>query len=270
MGEVHILHCNLDDDNASDTVKVRTVGVPKYPGSDLLETVNAVTGEDDLKVAGISIGGLGNLTEGKVTLSLTGNFAVWKAAAKGTANLLLDSANAQKTWDLSITDQHTDFEAVKNSLYIEGKEANSFGTLVLEYQRQVGGVWKSLGTDTVKLNAIAANDGAQPFADPMDGSTSRGGLKASFPSLVDCEYNVLGPIDVTFNCWGWSVGRSDAWCGARLIAGTTKRTDPVTGITDLSSEKRTRDSCSSTRLWPGQCRVDASYLGGQMSDCGHH
>lgn len=238
------VHFNMDDDNNSDTIRVRPSGTPKYPGADFLETTDAVTGEDDLKTVKITTAGLGAPTVGKVKLSLSGDIKVWKSATKAAANALLDSTTTEIEWDLSVPTQSAECETVK---YVEGVAANSSGTLVVEYQRQIGGVWKSLGSDTIKFNSIAANDGLQPFVDPLiyddpnspdptnpqplNPTTSRPEFHSVWPKLVDCEFSILGPIDKTFNCWAWSIGRTDAWCGAPLPPNTPRYKNEAEGVT---------------------------------------
>ena len=215
------VHFNIDDDNSSDTVGTRTAGLPKYPGADVTDNTGTVSGEDDLKLAKIDIDGLSPLNKGKVVLSASGNIRVWKDATKGSGNIILSGTAPQKEWDLSNAAQLADFNAVKSQLYVEGKEANASGSLTVSFQRQLGGTWQSMGTDVIKYGSVAANDGAQPFVSPTDGSHSRAEFKGAWPNLVDCEYSVLGPRDVTFNCWAWSTQRTDAWVGAPFYTDTT-------------------------------------------------
>lgn len=241
------LHFNLDDDNKSYTQQPRP---SDRPGADYEENTDPVTGENDLlpsvlTVKGLEANGFDTLAKGKAIVTITGAIRGWKAQTKGSDKAIFNGTVSTREWDLSDIGQRIEFRAIAKELYVEGKEVNAAGTITFEFQRElkqeVGAdgkprpkAWESLGSDTVKYTPIAAIDGKQPLWNPISSWTSRSQYKDTaygWPKLIDCEFSVLGPRDVSYNCWAWSIGRSDAWLGWTLPDETPEATAVVNGVT---------------------------------------
>ena len=229
------VHFNLDNDNDSNN----NDGAPKHPGGDYIanETHGPVNGEDDLKRAKIFFGRqLGRLpNEGKVVLRVTlisgsRHMRVWKNPEKGAGNDVLVTVQ-EKGWDLSDPVQRQTFSQIKENLWVEGIEYNSKCWLEVEYKKQVGGQWQSVGLDKVKYTFIAADCGDQPKTEAVTGvddpSTSwpdnityrqRAEFESSFPNLKRCEWSILDnsiistkKLITTYNCIAYSVDETGPW-----------------------------------------------------------
>jgi hypothetical protein len=145
------VHFNLDNDDESDD----SVGAPKHPGGDYLQTTDPVAGENDLKALTMSMEP--SLSEGDVVLSIPSSASIWKDDEKGSSNLVL--ASGSKTWDLSNSGQRDDFLSLcSGSLYVEGIDLGT-GNIVLKYEYPSG---NEITSDTVKYTFIAADCGDQP------------------------------------------------------------------------------------------------------------
>jgi hypothetical protein len=179
------VHYNIDDDNASSTED---------------HEEDDVSDEDDLKNLNILVDDSAMIDT--VVLSRSNASAqVWKSATKGAGNKILTGStyqpdtdgNGKKTWDLSNPTQRQDFNSVKDSLYVEGRDEGT-ATLKVKYQNEATEV-----EDTINYTFIAATCGEQPDA------LTRLQREAIFPALVGCEYSITAPQSLDYNCIAWSV-----------------------------------------------------------------
>ncbi len=206
------VHFNLDNDNSSDN----SVGAPKRPGADYLETTSSVSGENDLKSLTMSLNP--SLTKGSMVLTISTGEKIWKDGAKGSSNLVL--ASGSKTWDLSIESQRNEFNDLCSGLHVEGVNTGS-GNIVLKY--------KLSGTDVhfdkVNYTFIAADCGDQPRTD----NGQRGRLEGAFP-LVRCEWSIThNTLTNAYNCIAWSVDDLNHWW-------TKVHTVPGTNVKGIDQE----------------------------------
>ena len=179
------VHYNLDNDNGN------TDGGGN-PIADYTDVTSAVTGENDLCNFSITVLPA-NLATGVVALKRDNvKVAVWKSATKGSTNAVLITGT-EKTWDLSVTAQRDEFNAVKSTLYAEGVQTGN-ATLTVEYR--VGGT--VILDDRVNYTFIAAACGTQP------NPTLRSNVEGSF-GVVHCEWSVMAPPSAVYNCIAWSV-----------------------------------------------------------------
>ena len=105
------VHFNLDNDNSSNN----SVGAPKHPGGDYLETSGSVSGENDLKLFGMFLYPW-SLSTGIVLLDVPPGAKVWKSAEKGSANLVFSPG--EYAWDLSNPDRAVHFKIIVQPLYM--------------------------------------------------------------------------------------------------------------------------------------------------------
>lgn len=192
------VHFNLDNDNSSNN----SVGAPKRPGADYLETTNPVTGEDDLKSLTMTL--LPLLDFGSAVLSIPSGAKIWKSATKGSGNLVLESGS--KTWDLSVESQRNEFYSLcSTGVFVEGVNTGS-GNIVLRYINPPGA---EIYSDTVKYTFIAADCGDQPRTEgehyPGAGESQRAAFERSFP-LKRCEWSIIdNRVTHSYNCIAFSV-----------------------------------------------------------------
>lgn len=217
------IHYNLDDDNHNQSSTIT-----KHPGADEKDTT-AESSEDDLLPLKIDVMGL---PDGKLTLFTNYKILIWKDKEKGNTNKLFTT----KDWDLTQSDQKSDFDSVKDKLFVEGLGSNTDASISIAYAIKVDKVSLQLPLTTINYHSIAADDGNQPYwkkpiESTPDDSTPRDDFHAGWPQLVDCEFSILNAKNPSYNCWAWSVQRSDAWIGSTLAAGTKTTKDPSTGIT---------------------------------------
>jgi hypothetical protein len=192
------VHLNIDNDNDSDEAE----GAPRWRGADLLETVDPVTGEDDLTLLSLSVAPLP--AEGRIVLSAGPCVRLWRNREKGASNLMV-APGSSGTWDLYDPDQREELALFCSAgLYVEGVMAGTC-PITAEYQDADG---RTFATDTVEVTCIAADCGSQPSI------AAKQRLMGILPALVGCEWTVTGPADSTYNCMAWSVGETDHWYNA--------------------------------------------------------
>ena len=165
------------------------------------EDVNGpVSGENDLKQATISLEP--SLQAGTVVLKRTNTKTrVWKNSTKGSTNKVVVDSD-EKAWDLSNESQRSDFNSVKNNLWVEGYQDNGTSNLIVEYKDASNNL---VCSDTVKYTFIAAVCGEQPTP------SQRSDFEGYFPNLIHCEWSITAEAANTYNCIGWSVGIDDRW-----------------------------------------------------------
>jgi len=190
------VHFNLDNDNSS----TNTLHAPKHPGADYGETVDPVSGEDDLY--SLAMGLTPMVQQGTVTLKLGSNAKLWKDATKGSTNLVMVSG--EKSWDLANAIQRNDFTILASSLSVEGV-ATGGSQIELKYTAPNG----SAATDIVNYTLIAADCGNQPRTD----SNQKGRFESAFPGLCQCEWSITDGTypNARYNCIAWSVGENNTW-----------------------------------------------------------
>jgi len=218
------VHYNVDNDNNGDNA----LGAPKHPGGDYLKT-GPVAGENNLKLLTMSLSPA--LQQGLVVLARSnGNARVWKSATKGQGNEIL-VGDSTKTWDLSNAQQRDDFNAVKNSLYVEGYGGGTC-MLGLFYKLATG---ETVATDYVYYTFIAADCGDQPRTEAVPtwrwnytvgqweaydppGRYQRAEILTQMPALVGCEWSVTAQLTYhddhyealkDYNCMAWSVDQTN-------------------------------------------------------------
>lgn len=196
------VHFNLDNDNSSDN----SLGAPKRPGADYLET-SSVSGENDLKRLLISIYPW-PIEVGTIILTVPANMKIWDNPSKSSSTNPISSPG-QYTWNLSNESQRNAFyNLCSSNLYVEGIN-NTSVVMSLEYKDYLADTVKPI--EKVKYNFIAADCGDQPTT---TGSPSqRSILENAFASLVRCEWSITDSTDTSpyYNCIAWSVGETNNW-----------------------------------------------------------
>ncbi len=189
------VHLNLDNDDNSD----ETQGAPRWPGADLLETVDPVVGEDDLVTLSLSVVPLP--AEGRIVLSAGPCVRIWKNKEKGASNLMV-APGSSAAWNLPDPDQREELVAFcAAGLHVEGISLGTC-TITAEYEDAEG---RQHGCDVVTVTCIAADCGSQPSV------AAKQRLMEILPGLVGCEWSITGKADSTCNCIAWSVGETDTW-----------------------------------------------------------
>jgi len=194
------IYFNLDNDNDSNN----SLGTPKRPGADYLETTNSVTGEDDLKSLSMSLSP--SLELGEIILSAESGAKIWKSDTKDSTNLVVDSGS-YKTWNLYNGEERNEFLSLCSSgLYVEGV-ATGNATVKLEYEETNGSA--RIHRDLIKYTFIAADCDRQPKTDSPDERTTA----ESIGNLTHCEWSITDDTDAPpyYNCIAWSVGETNAW-----------------------------------------------------------
>ena len=192
------VHFNLDNDNSSNN----SVGAPKHPGGDYLETTVSVSGENDLKVLKMDLKPM--LDSGTIVLTIPSCAKVWNSAAKGDVNNLV-LGSGSKSWDLSDPCDRSAFLALGSGVYVEGIN-NGSGNITLEYVG-TGGFSVS---DIIKYTFIAADCGEQARTD----NGQRGRFEGAFTGLVRCEWSITDNSTIpnmNYNCIAFTVDDYTHW-----------------------------------------------------------
>ena len=223
------VHRNVDNDDKSPELP----GSPKRPGSDWLQTGEAVSGENDLYRLKCVFAPLPHI--GTLYLSnYTYDGKIWKNPEKGAENLLLDH-NTTKAWNLANPVARADFLSVSDKLYMEGGygEKVSGGGVELFYVDTETSPSKNPfeARDPVDYHFICANCGTQPSI------VLRRQYKECFPNLVDCEWSITAPASDQYNCLAWAVGLTNVNVLESLPRGSSFWNIP--GIVELQKEDGT-------------------------------
>ena len=202
------VHFNVDNDNSSNN----SLGAPKHPGGDYLET-STVSGEDDLMPFYIFLSP-SSLESGTVLLTIPPGAKVWKSATKGSSNLVFSPG--EYSWNLSDPDERSQFfNLCGTTLYIEGW-MYSTGNMKLRYIDPLGNHINP--EEIVKYKFIAANCGDQPKTAgehyPDAGKSQREDFESRFSALVRCEWSITDNSPVpnwNYNCIAYSVDENNVW-----------------------------------------------------------
>lgn len=187
------IHANIDNDNKNSEAN-------GDPVADFSET-SEVVGEDDLKELTLAWSPVP--TAGDVVFELSGNVKCWKDGQKKEAPA--QGFTYKKEWDLTDQADRDDFiNKWPKTVFVEGARAavGPNGYVIVGY-RPPGGT-KYL-CDRVDYQFLAALCGRQPKV------TEEAGLKMALfgnpndPTLVGCEWSIIGEPDSRFNCIGYSL-----------------------------------------------------------------
>jgi len=218
------VHFNLDNDNSSNN----SVGAPKHPGGDYLETSSSVSGEDDLKLFGMFLYPW-SLNIGTIILNVPPGAKVWKSATKGSSNLVFSPG--EYTWDLSNQQQQQEFQNhCSTTLYVEGW-MYSMGYMKLRYIDPLGNCIKP--EEIIKYNFIAADCGRQPKTSGSLNERDFATDPSNFPSLVHCEWSITAEASTLYNCIAFSVDETNIWYNKAYIAQNYGDKDGVFEETDM-------------------------------------
>ncbi len=191
------IHWNIDNDNDSDN----TLGYPKHPGGDFLQTNETVAAENELQPLRLEV--LPKSAAGLMTLKSTG-ISLWRFRRKGRGARILGAGETLKL-DLTTKEGLERLEIIEGSLYAEGV-AKGAGSVEIK----VGFCGQDI-SDRVSYRIVAADCGNQPQND------EKASITKSFPGLKDCEWSITGPCDNKYNCLAWSVGRTNVWVNPAVI-----------------------------------------------------
>ena len=198
------IHWNIDNDDDSDN----TLGYPKHPGGDFLQTNETVAAENELQPLRLEV--LPKSAAGLMTLTSSG-ISLWRFRRKGRGARILGTGETLKL-DLATKEGLERLEIIEGSLYAEGVEK---GRGSVEARVDFGGCEMF---DRVVYRTVAADCGNQPrsavsLSDKEQGFSisPKKILQTSFPGLQDCEWSITGPQSTQYNCLAWSVGLTNVW-----------------------------------------------------------
>lgn len=198
------IHWNIDNDDDSDN----TLGHPKHPGGDFLQTNATVVGENELQSLQLEVS---PISAAKIITLKSAGISLWRFRGKGQRARILGSGETLRM-DLSTTEGRSKWMDIGGTLYAEGVEK---GRGSVEDMANFGECEMS---DRVVYRIVAAECGNQPRSDCLPngedvglGGSPKSTLQVEFPGLRDCEWSITGPQDLRYNCLAWSVGLTNVW-----------------------------------------------------------
>ncbi|MHB0913957.1 MAG: FlgD immunoglobulin-like domain containing protein, partial [Armatimonadota bacterium] len=219
-------HFNVDNDNDSDN----SLPSSKHPGGDYYTMELAQSSnENDLVEAKINFAaGLPHVGTAVLKVqSLAGSRfpRLWETSTKGSALIVRPDGETtcEKEWDLSDASEYADFDEIRQSFWIEGRDCDGTWWIEAQYKDSSSSLEAS---DKAKCTFIAADCGNQPKTEPFYMpcydhlgnfvgnyymADHRQLLQGTWP-LVDCEFSVLSDCwTQEYNCIASSVDEDNWW-----------------------------------------------------------